>query len=184
MLACSGRGPPSRGGQGAGPFCPRPLWARLGCPSAVLLRGGRWCHSAGPLPTSAASSQDSFCSPARFLLLFDSARPVLLALAVVPLQASPGGERLLPSGRRAGRLRGRTSPRRAALSWPFSSSPGAFVFLAGCGGPFLSCFCLLFLLPWMFVAFPHGECAERKAALTRAGASRCRRAGRVCGRCR
>lgn len=110
MLACSGRGPPSRGGQGAGPFCPRPLWARLGCPSAVLLRGGRRCHSAGPLPTSAASSQDSFCSPARFLLLFDSARPVLLALAVVPLQASPGGERLLPSGRRAGRLQGRTSP--------------------------------------------------------------------------
>lgn len=122
-----------------------------------------------PVPMSAASSQDSFCSPVRFLLLFDSARPVLLARAVVLLQASPGGERLLPSGRRAGRLRGRTSPRRAALSWPFSSSPGAFVFLAGCGGPFLSCFCLLFLLPWMFVAFPHGECAERKAALT----SRC-----------
>lgn len=122
-----------------------------------------------PLPISATSSQDSFCSPVHLLLLFSSARSPLSARVVVLLQSSPGNERLLPSGQRTGCLQGRMSSWFAALSWHFSSLPRAFVFNAGCGGPFLSFFCLLFLLSWMFVAFPHGEFAKRKAPLT----SRC-----------
>lgn len=147
-----------------GPFWARPLRLRLGCPIAVLLLGSHQCHSPGPTPTVGHLQPRRFLFPSACSSAF--VLSPILARAIVLLQASPGNKRLLPSGPRAGCLQGRMSSWCAALSWHFSSLARAFVFIAGCGGPFLSFFCLLFLLSWMFVAFPHGEFAERKAPLT------------------